>query len=87
MPDRISIDGRWYVAEDTIGERGRDEPEPYLLLNALCRKHHIDPHRANDDARAEVLDAPMPNGQKRGRRCRESEFMRWVEEDLMRRGR
>lgn len=87
MPDRLCIDGRWYVAEEAIAAQGAAEPEPYLMLNALCKKHHVDPHRANDAARAGALDAPMPNGQTRGRRCREGEFLRWMERDLMRRGR
>lgn len=83
MPDRIEVNGRWYVAVDALPER-REGPDPYLPLKPMCAEYGIDPHRAYDAVRAGALDAPMPSGASRGRRCRRSEFERWVREGLLR---
>lgn len=89
MPDRIEVNGRWYVAVDTLPDRQEGRPDPYQPLKRLCAEHGVDPHRAYDAVRAGALEAPMPSGASRGRRCRRSEFERWVREGQpkgMRRG-
>ena len=84
MPDRIEVNGRWYVAEDAIAApRAAPATEPYLPLKRLCEEYGIDPHRAYSAIAAGLLDAPLPNGLTRGRRCRRSEFARWVDEALL----
>ena len=84
MPDRICLNGRWYMAEDSIRLSDPEaRPDPYELLKALCEEYGIDPHKAYRAVRAKELDARMPHGVTRGLRCRRSEFVRWIEEDLM----
>ena len=54
--------------------------EPFAPLVELCRKYGIDKHAAYRGVRDGTLDARLPRGCKRGYRCRESEFRRWLEE-------
>ena len=84
LPERIQLNGRWYVAEDAVIVPSKPpEHEPYEPLRRLCKEYEVDPHRAYDAIKAGRLDARKPNGAKRGYRARHSEFVRWVEEDLM----
>lgn len=84
MPDRIELNGRWYVAEDTLEkQQSPPESEPYELLGQICREYGVNHHRAHDARRAGLLDARLPNGNLRGYRVRRSEFLRWMEKDLM----
>lgn len=86
LPDRLLIDARWYVAEDTIRPSAPQRAtEPYELLKRLCTEYGVNCHRAYRAVAEGRLDAPLPHGTTRGRRCRRSEFVRWMEEDLMER--
>lgn len=84
MPDRVCIDGRWYVAEDTIAvQRAPSQAEPYLPVKRLCAEYGVNVHRMYKAASDGTLDAPLPQDAVRGRKCRRSEFVRWMEEDLL----
>lgn len=84
MPDRVCINGVWYVAESTLTRpSGEAPPEPWEPLKALCAEYGVDPHKAYDAVRAGELDARMPSGAKRGLRCRRSEFVRWTESRMV----
>lgn len=83
MYDRITVNGRWYVAEDTLTGIGPPDEGPMVLLKPLCKEYGVDPHKAYAAARAGALDARLPAGSKRGLRVRRSEFRRWYEEELM----
>ena len=54
--------------------------EPFVPLVELCKRYGIDKHAAYNGVRDGTLDARLPRGCKRGYRCRESEFRRWLEE-------
>jgi len=82
MPDRLQIQGRWYVAEDAIAAKP-DDHEPWLKMRQLCEEYGVDPHRAYAAIRDGTLDARKPNGCARGYRCRRSEFARWYEEEML----
>ena len=84
MEDRICINGRYYIAEDALPKPSKPEDEPYELVVRLCKEYDIDVHRANNAINAGELDARLPKGQKRGRKCRRSEFVRWLEESMVR---
>lgn len=82
LPDRIKVNGRWYVAEDAV-EREPERLDRYVSVKALCAEYDIDPHKAYDAIRDGSLEAVIPSGQVRGRRCLRSEFRRWYEEKVM----
>ena len=47
LPDRLLIDARWYVAEDTIRPSAPQRAtEPYELLKRLCTEYGVNCHRA-----------------------------------------
>jgi len=77
MPERMCINGLWYVREDALPQPSAPAAEPWEPLRGLCREYGVDPHAAYAAVRAGDLDARMPNGASRGLRCRRSEFVRW----------
>ena len=77
MPDRIQVNGRWYVAEDALPRPTRPDDEPWEPIKALCREHGVDPHAAYRAIRTGELGARKPNGASRGWRCKRGEFARW----------
>lgn len=77
LPDRMEINGRWYVAEDSLPRQAEDEPRE--LVKALCREYHVDPHAAYRAIDAGELAAVKPRGASRGWRSRRSDFVRWDE--------
>lgn len=84
LPDRIEVMGRWYRAEDTLALS--DTPagtEQWMPIRALCLEYGVDPHKAYDAIRDGALKVRIPNGQTRGRRCRRSDFVEWLEERWM----
>lgn len=78
LPERMQINGRWYVAEDAL-PRPTEAPEPWELLKALCREYGVDPHAAYRARDAGELEARKPRDASRGWRSRRSEFVRWNE--------
>lgn len=84
LPERLEISGVWYVREDALPVPSGELPDRWEPVKALCAEYGVDPHRAYDAIRAGALVAPLPYGNaKRGRRCRRSEFVRWMDEGLM----
>ena len=83
LPDRINLNGRYYVAEDALPEPS-SPPErdmgQWVPVKQLCAEYGIDPHKAYDAIRDGLLEARRPNGMKRGLRCRRGDFVRWMEE-------
>lgn len=78
LPERMQINGRWYVAEDAL-PRPADTPEPWEMVKALCREYHVDPHAAYRAIDNGELEARKPRDASRGWRSRRSEFVRWNE--------
>lgn len=76
--------GRWYRAEDTLAPSDPSTvTDQWMPVRALCSAYGVDPHRAYDAIRDGTLEARIPNGQTRGRRCRRSDFAAWVESGWM----
>lgn len=84
MEDRICINGRYYIAEDTLPQPSKPNTEPYELVVRLCKEYGVDVHKANRAAKAGALDARVPSGQTKPRMARRSEFVRWLEESMVR---
>ena len=78
--DRVRVDGIEYVR---AGSGQTAAPETWLLLNRLCEEYGIERQDAAIAARNGRLDARMPKGKTRGRRCTRSEFERWLNDDYM----
>ena len=78
--DIVVVDGVTYVREDV---KVAEPTERWVLLNRLCREYGVERKDAAKAARSGELDARLPKGQTRGRRCRRSEFVRWLENDYM----
>ena len=84
LPDRIEVMGRWYRAEDTLAPSDPSTvTDQWMPVRALCSEYGVDPHRAYDAIRDGTLEARIPNGQTRGRRCRRSDFASWIESGWM----
>lgn len=77
--NRVRVDGVEYVR----AKGGATAPETWLLLNRLCEEYGIERKDAAIAARSGRLDARMPAGKERGRRCTRSEFERWLNDDYM----
>ena len=77
VPERVTFCGVEYVRADLA------HGDAWELVTRLCKKHGIDVHRAYEAVRAGELDARMPKGQKRGLKCRPSEFERWVSDGVL----
>jgi hypothetical protein len=82
MPDRVCINGQWYVREDALPQPSTAADGRWEPVRALCQEYGVDPHAAYAAAKAGRLDAKMPSGAKRGLRCRRSEFVRWMDERM-----
>lgn len=78
LPERMQINGLWYVREDAL-PRPTEAPEPWEPLKALCREYGVDPHAAYRARDAGELEARKPRDASRGWRSRRSEFVRWNE--------
>lgn len=80
MPDRIEVNGRWYVAEDTIP---RDSPPPAIersmSVSELSEASGVPRRTIYDAIERGELARFAPNGCSRGWRVRASEFARWVQ--------
>lgn len=82
MPDRVCINGQWYVREDSLPKATPASDERWESVRALCKEYGVDPHAAYAAAKTEELGAKMPNGARRGLRCKRSEFVRWNDERM-----
>ena len=76
---RVRVDGVEYVRANG----GATATETWLLLNRLCEEYGIERKDAAIAARSGRLDARLPAGKARGRRCTRSEFERWLNDDYM----
>lgn len=86
LPDRMEVNGRWYVAEDTLPrERAPEPPEPWVTLKRLCGEYGVDPHRAYRAHELGLLEAKVPNGQKRPLKSKRSAFVRWMDSEMVER--
>ena len=77
--DRVRVDGIEYVR----AKGGATATETWLLLNRLCEEYGIERKDAALAVKAGMLDARMPKGKTRGRRCTRSEFERWLNDNYM----
>ena len=82
MPERLSINGVYYIREDALPKATAQAPEPWEGLRRLCDEYGVDCHKAYAATREGRLDARMPHGARRGLRCRRSEFARWMEDEM-----
>lgn len=86
MDARVNINGRYYVAEDTLPEPSKPPEKDmgqWVPVRQLCAEYCVDPHKAYDAIKSGELPARIPHGMQRGRRCRRSEFAAWVESGWM----
>jgi hypothetical protein len=80
----MCVDGIWYIREDALPVQSvPPQLEPCVTLASLCKEYGIDKHRAYRAVKAEALDASPPRGCVRPLKCRRSEFIRWMNADLM----
>lgn len=85
MPERIEVNGIWYVREDALL---RERPAPIVAeawesVMRLCKEFGVDPHRAYRAHEMGLLEARVPNGQKRPLKSRRSEFVRWMDSEMV----
>ena len=78
--DRVMVDGIEYVRACSGQTKA---PEGWLVLNRLCEEYGIERKDAARAVKAGMLDARLPAGKERGRRCTRSEFERWLNDDYM----